>query len=50
MFQYLVEKNGLSGPLEREGIRAEGLKFIESLMNPRAALLDEKVSCITIAL
>jgi hypothetical protein len=50
MFQYLVRKNGLSGPLEREGIRAEELKFIESLMDPRVAPPDEKkflrnVSC-----
>ena len=43
MFQYLVRKNGLSGPLEREGIRAEELKFIESLMDPRVAPPDEKV-------
>jgi HD superfamily phosphohydrolase len=42
MFQYLVRKNGLSGPLEREGIRAEELKFIESLMDPRVAPPDEK--------
>ena len=45
MFRYLVSENGLKEPLEREGIKEEEMKLIESLMNPRAdvALPEGKV-------